>query len=331
MLWLTAAFLAALLAIKAINLFEGEDVILDLRDEFRLARIDLADLDRAAGNARRSDAIVCLTTTPSRLPYIDDTLKSLLRQTLLPREIWLHVPAFSKRENRPYEIPDRLQRLRSVRIRDCDDWGPATKFIPALTALPPGQLVIVLDDDRIYPPSLVRDLDAAAQALPDAAFGLSGWVVPGDLVDRPTTVISNLLQRAPAPVRATRLTALRRVDVLQGVSGYAVRPRFFDLARLTDYARAPAEAFTVDDVWMSAHCRVPKYVVPARRSSFQPWRRRGLYTRTSLGWINRGRTDEERRNSIMLRHFRDAWMTSAGMATDRAPAGPVAPRGGAEP
>jgi hypothetical protein len=328
MLWLIAAILAALVILKAVNFFEGEDVLRDLRDEFRLARMDLAELDRAAGHAPRSDAIVCLTTIPSRLPYIDDTLKSLLRQTLLPREIWLQVPAFSKRESRPYEVPGELRRLQSIRVRDCDDWGPATKFIPALSGLPPDQLVIVLDDDRIYPPNLVRDLVAAAQALPDAAYGLSGWIVPDDLVDRPTTIISNLLQRAPAPVRATRLGALRRVDVLQGVSGYAVRPRFFNLAGLTDYTGAPSEAFTVDDVWMSAHCQVPKFVVPARRSSFQPWRRRALYRRTSLGRINRGRTDEERRNSIVLRHFRDAWMTSTGTAMDRVPA---TPRGGTLP
>ncbi len=330
MLWLTAA-LALLLAVKAIDFFEGEDVILDLRDEFRLARMDLEALDRAAGSAPRSNVIVCLTTIPSRMPYIDDTLKSLLRQTLLPREIWLHVPSFSKRENRPYEIPARLRRLQSVRIRECDDWGPATKFIPALAGLPPDQPVIALDDDRIYPPNLVRDLQAAAQALPDAAFGLSGWIVPDDLVDRPTTIIANLLQRPPAPVRATRLKALRRVDVLQGVSGYLVKPRFFDLARLTDYADAPAEAFTVDDVWMSAHCQVPKYVVPARRSSFQPWRRRVLYKRTSLGSINRGRTDEERRNSIVLRHLRGAWMTGARKTMDGVPAGQAAPTDGVAP
>lgn len=331
MLWLIAAVLAGLLAVKAVNFFEGEDVLRDLRDEFLLARMDLAELDRAAAHAPRSSAIVCLTTIPSRLPYIDDTLKSLLRQTLLPREIWLHAPAFSKRENRPYEVPAHLRGLQSVRIRDCDDWGPATKFIPALTGLPPDQLLIVLDDDRIYPPNLVRDLDAAAHALPDAAHGLSGWTVPDDLVDRPTTVVANLLQRPPAPVRATRLAAARRVDVLQGVSGYAVRPRFFDLASLTDYTRAPPEALTVDDVWMSAHCRVPKFVVPARRSSFQPWRRRTLYKKTSLGWVNRGRTDEERRNSILLRHFRDAWMTSAGKGKDRAAAGPAARGGGSMP
>jgi hypothetical protein len=330
MLWLIAA-LALLLAIKAMDFFEGEDVLRDVRDEIRLAGMDLAELDRRSGNALRSSAIVCLTTIPSRLPYIDDTLKSLLRQTLLPREIWLHIPAFSKREDRPYEVPGHLRRLQSVRVRECDDWGPATKFIPALSGLPPDQLVIVLDDDRIYPPNLVRDLDAAAQAHPDAAFGLSGWIVPDDLVDRPTTIIANVLQRPPAPVRATRLRAQRRVDVLQGVSGYIVRPRFFDLARLTDYTGAPAAAFTVDDVWMSAHCRVPKYVVPARRSGFQPWRRRVLYKRTSLGRVNRGRTDEERGNSIMLRHFSDAWMTSAGKAMNRAPADPAAPRGGATP
>jgi hypothetical protein len=95
---------------------------------------------------------------------------------------------------------------------------------------------------------------------------------------------------------------------LQGTGGYLIRPRFFALDRLVDYSAAPAAARNVDDVWMSAHCRVDKLVIPARRSNFQARRRTLIYKRTSLGWANRGRRNEERKNSIMLRHFADRWM-----------------------
>ena len=312
MLWLIGLLLAAGAAtIWLVNFFEGENVLLDLGDELRLARSDLIELDRAASGAPRADTIVCLTTTPSRLPYIDDTLKSLLRQTRVPKEIRLYLPAFSTREQRPYHVPERLRGLLVVAVHDCADWGPATKIIPALMELGRDQTVIALDDDRIYPRHLVESLEDAARADPQGAVGFSGWIAPPDLVDRPTTVLSNLLQRPPAPVRATRLRSRHRVDVLQGLAGYVVRPRFFDLPRLIDYASAPPAARTVDDVWISCHCRAPKYVLPSRRSSFEPWRRRAFYSRTGLGRLNRARDYRERPNSIMLRHFAAAWIVSA--------------------
>ncbi len=308
MVWLIAGCAAAAcLAILAVNYFEGENVVLDVWDEFRLAAAELAVLDRAADAAPRSEATVCLTTTPTRLPYIGDTLKSLLIQTRVPKEIRLHVPRFSLREQRAYDVPETLRSLRNVRVIESEDSGPATKLLPALHALSPDQMVIAVDDDRIYPRHLVATLEDAARADRDAAFAFGGWIAPADLIDRPTTILSNLLQRPPAPVRPTRLRTRRRVDVLQGLAGYLVRPRFFDLATVNDYSAAPSAARTADDVWISGHCQAPKYVLPSRRSSFEPWRRRPFYSRTGLGRINRAADHSERSNSIMLRHFAEVW------------------------
>ena len=310
-MWALAVIALVLVAaaIAAHDFLHGQRLIPDLWEEWRTARADLGALDRAnQARAERSDVIVSLTTIPSRLPHIEDTLKSLLRQTRPPAEIRLYVPAFSARENRPYEVPERLRQLRSVAVHACSDVGPATKFIPAVTSLPPDQLVLAVDDDRIYPPNLVADLEVAARARPDAAYGFSGWIAPKDLIDRPTTVLANLLERPPVPIYAQRQRRPRRVDVLQGTGGYLIRPRFFALDRLVDYSAAPAAARSVDDVWMSAHCRVDKFVIPARRSNFQARRRTLIYKRTSLGWANRGRRNEERKNSIMLRYFADRWM-----------------------
>jgi hypothetical protein len=309
MIWAVAALVVlALFAVAAFDFLHGQTLIRDLCDEFRIARAELGALDRAnQARSERSGIVVSLTSIPSRLAFIDDTLKSLLRQTRAPAEIRLYLPVFSARENRPYEIPERLRRLASVSIQPCDDFGPATKFIPALTSLPADQLVLALDDDRIYPPNLIADLEAAARKQPEAAYGFSGWVAPDDLVDRPTTVIANLLETPPVPLYARRQSQPRPVDVLQGTGGYLIRPRFFALDRLIDYATAPAAARLVDDIWMSAHCRVAKFVIAARRSNFQPWRRMMIYKRTSLGWINRGARDEDRKNSIMLRYLADRW------------------------
>ena len=304
---------AAAAAVKIHDFFEGETLLRDLMDEAMLSRTSLAELDLAwSRNARRSEAIVSLTSIPSRLPLIERTLKSLLRQSLAPRRIVLNLPRFSKREGVAYVVPAFLEGIEAVSIRWCEDWGPATKLLPALMEEATDTPIIVVDDDRIYPANLVADLMAASARDPHAAFCMSGWVVPGDLVDRPTTVWSNLRMLPPAPIRARRLSKPVEVDIVQGLSGYLVRPSFFDVKAVTDYSTAPKEAFFVDDVWISAHCLAPRYVIPSARANYQPKLHRRFYGRTSLGRINRGPgPDSQRNNSIVIRHFPQHWMAAA--------------------
>jgi hypothetical protein len=296
-------------AIKLHDFFEGETLVSDCLDEFRLSRAELAALDRFwADNANRSDCIVTLTTIPSRLPHIGTTLKSLLRQSRAPKRIVLNLPRHSKRENAGYTVPDFLLGLKSVVVHRCEDMGPATKLIPTLQRETPSQKIIVVDDDRIYPPNLVADLDDAATRDEHSAFGMSGWVVPADLTDRPTTIWANLKILPPAPVRARRLNAPLEVDILQGLSGYLIRPKFFELPSLSDYSGAPDAAFYVDDVWISGHCSAQRFVIPAQRYNYQPKFRGSFYRQTSLGLINRGPGgNAQRHNTVMLRHLSDRW------------------------
>lgn len=298
-------------AIKTYDFFEGETFLRDCLDEFRLSRLGLAECQRMWEiNPTRSDAVLSLTSIPSRLPFVERTVKSLLRQSAAPSRIVLNLPWTSKRESVPYTVPEAIARLPSVSVERCADLGPATKLLPTLQREPPRTKIIVVDDDRVYPANLVADLSAAADAGPDCAFGMSGWIVPPDLIDRPTTVWSNAMMQPPAPIRARRLRTPRRVDILQGLSGYIVRPDFFDLAKVSDYGGAPPEAYFVDDVWISGHCRVPRFVIPARRSNYQAKLLKSHYRRTSLGRINRGSgSDAERNNSIVIRYLQDRWMT----------------------
>jgi hypothetical protein len=299
----------ALAATAFYDFMQGETLVRDLIDEARLHRADVHALDRAwSANPDRSDCVVCLTSLPSRLPLIAMTLKSLLRQSRAPARIRLHLPEFSRRENTAYEVPAWLATLESVEVVRTPDWGPATKLIPAVTSLPPEHKIVVVDDDRIYPASLIADLEAAAERLPDAALSLGGWVTPTDCIDRPTTVLSSALMRPPAPLHALRLREPVPVDIVQGLAGVLVRPRFFDLAALCDYSAAPAAAFFVDDVWMSAHCLVPKYVVPARRAGHVTHWHRRVYRRTSLARVNAAGGDvNTHNNTVMLRYFAGRW------------------------
>ena len=312
---------AAGAAVKINDFFEGETLIRDCIDEFLLSRLSLRQLDDMwARNNRRSDAVISLTSIPSRLPLIGRTLKSLMRQSIAPRRIVLNLPRISRREGVAYTLPAFLEGLNSVSVRWCNDLGPATKLIPSLLGEAPQTQIIVVDDDRIYPANLVANLVEVSDRDPGSAFAMSGWVVPADLTDRPTTVWSNLRMLAPAPLRARRLSRPVEVDIVQGLSGYIVRPAFFDLAAIVDYTNAPKEAFFVDDVWISAHCRAPRFVIPACRGNYQPKLHRGFYQRTSLGRINRGPgPDAQRNNSIVIRHFPQKWMKTPSEAFQNSP------------
>ena len=296
-------------AIAAHDFFEGETLIADLVRARRLARRDIGELDRKAQAAEARGPVVTLTTIPSRIEHIGMTLKSLLDQSLPPAEIRLNVPHHSRRENRGYEIPEWLSALATVAIVRCEDFGPATKLFPSLTALDADAAIVVVDDDRIYPPDFLKVLASEAEADRDAAIGLSGWVVPADLTDRPTTIRSNLYMQPPAPIRARRLRKRYEIDILQGFSGYLVRPRFFpDMEGMLTHRGAPPAAFYVDDVWISGHCAARKYVVPAARAGFQMITRQSFYRANSLGKVNSGEgTPESRNNTIVIRHMADRW------------------------
>ncbi len=289
--------------------FAGENPLLDVPYDLWLRRCDLAALDRAsAANPNRADVIVTLTTLPSRFDRIDLTIKSLLRQTVSPAVIRVNVPRTSRREQAPYRIPAWLERLHTVQVVRCEDFGPSTKLIPALLEAEPEQRLLVVDDDRIYHPHFVEQMIAVADAYPDAAVAGSGWDAPPDLTDRPTTLLATLLGRPPAPIKCTRVRRVQEVDVIQGLSGYLVKPEFFDATSLIDYTGAPEAAFFVDDVWISAQCRARKLVAHGRRTNFPSIFDARFFKRSSLALINRGTgTLASRNNTIMLRHFADRW------------------------
>ena len=302
----------AALAIGALAVYEhfaGEHPLADTLYDVWLRRQDLAALDRAAAeNPRRADVVVTLTTLPSRVNRIELTLKSLLRQTVSPRMIRLNVPRASRREQVSYDIPPRFRALRSVTVVECEDFGPSTKLIPALIDASPDDRLLVVDDDRVYHPSLVEQMVDGSDRHPEVAVAASGWDAPADLTDRPSTLVATLFGRAPAPIKCTRVNGARDVDVMQGLAGYLVKRRFFDRAAIADYANAPDAAFFVDDVWISAHCRARKVVFHGRRTNFGSLFDARFYKRSSVALINRGTGPlDSRTNTIMLRHFADRW------------------------
>src|SRR5438105_8298999 len=119
--------------------------------------------------------IASLSMVPDRIDNLRPTIRSLLKQTRPPDEIVLAIPEFSVREQRPYLVPEYISRLPRVRILHCGkDWGPATKFIPVVqeerAAERGNTLIMVVDDDRVYPRNALESYLYYNAQLPDAAL-----------------------------------------------------------------------------------------------------------------------------------------------------------------
>src|SRR6266581_6949281 len=130
--------------------------------------------------------IASLSTVPDRINNLRPTIRSLLKQTRPPDEIVLAIPEFSIREERPYVVPEYILRLPHVRILHCGkDWGPATKFIPVvqeeLAARRENALIMVVDDDRIYPRDALETYLYYSEQLPEAALCFRGAAMPSTL------------------------------------------------------------------------------------------------------------------------------------------------------
>jgi Glycosyl transferase family 2 len=210
-----------------------------------------------AGSGKR--IIVSLSTMPDRIGRLQPTIDSLLKQSQPPAEIVLAVPNFSIRQKREYEIPEYLSRMPQVRLlRSEKDWGPATKFIAIvqeeLAAGRKDTLIMVVDDDRIYPRDSIELYLHYHTQLPDAALCFRGGPIP-----------PSLSWRHPKIDFGVDLQTPKSTAVITGCGSYLIQPRFFD-SSLWDYSAAPAGAFYMDDIWISGcleRLGIEKYVIPA--------------------------------------------------------------------
>ena len=210
--------------------------------------------------------VVSLTSLPSRLLHLPRILDLILNQTVLPDALYVNIPYFSSREQRPYVLPPSLlsylsslpEKFRSlVNINHClPDYGPATKLIPTLQAeqpVDPSTLVVTVDDDLIYPPFYLASMISAARRYPNAALGLKGYTLGGRGGGGGGEGEAGGSHHDNYTYHGSHTSASDiSVDALGGFVGAAYRVGFFDLARLTDYASHSAGAFFVDDDWIGS-------------------------------------------------------------------------------
>jgi hypothetical protein len=207
----------------------------------------------AGGGAREHRLVVALSCVPARLARLPLVLRSLLEQSLPADRVVVAYPYHSLRDGMPYPEPPRLPS--GVDLLRCTDHGPLTKLLPVL-AEEPGALIVIADDDIVYPSGLLAALHAAHLVAPTAALGLRGCRLSGDLTPKDLR-----------HVFGTAIVAPTAVDLLMGTWGMLLPPGALDEAELGDFTGWPPQARWVDDVWISGHLArrgVGRLVVPAR-------------------------------------------------------------------
>ena len=125
--------------------------------------------------------VVSLTTSPLRLPLIENTLLSLQNQTRKPDLIYLNVPDYFKRNCDTYDDNKILELINTIpilKINKCKDIGPLTKVIPVLDIeKDPETIIIVCDDDHHYENRMIEELLKHSSKYPDKVIANSSYTL----------------------------------------------------------------------------------------------------------------------------------------------------------
>ena len=96
---------------------------------------------------------VSLTSIPSRIDNIQETIFSIKNQTMKPIKIFLNLP-FNFIRFPDYKFTEeQIERLNKfdIEISRCEDYGPATKLMGSISEIRKSyDCVILIDDDHIY-------------------------------------------------------------------------------------------------------------------------------------------------------------------------------------
>jgi hypothetical protein len=198
--------------------------------------------------------VVSLTTSPTRIDFIEPVIQNLENQTLKPSKIVVNVPHIFKRTNAEFtKIPDFLTKNPRVTVNRCEDIGPATKIIPTaeLYANEPDTMMISIDDDISYTTTFVETLVKYANKYPDSAItGESFMRLPHKKNDPKTNY----------------------AQLVEGYSSVLYRKRFFDNFSVETLKKYPKFCYFADDFILSNHLNkenIPIVVVDSKEKMIE--------------------------------------------------------------
>lgn len=197
-----------------------------------------------------------LTTIPNRLPYIHNTLNSLLNQDTQPTKIYLFIPSKSKRFNSEYNINNIKKELINdpnqiiEYITGIEDEGPITKFYKLLDLVPreKNNYLFLADDDIIYPSDRISNIKKYININDDVtkAYGIAGRVYFNR--DKERLLFFKLKEKG-----------FMYVDILETYNMVAYPRKIFPENSnefIKWLKKLPKEAFYVDDIVLSYWCKL---------------------------------------------------------------------------
>ena len=130
--------------------------------------VEQADFTYGLSNENRQQKIIIsLTTYPARFATIKLCLKSLLLQTVKPDRIIIYLGSDSS--NVPTEELDFFKQFGIETVLKEGNLKPHKKYFYAMQEFP-NDLIITVDDDCVYPPTLVENLLKAHKKNPDCVI-----------------------------------------------------------------------------------------------------------------------------------------------------------------
>ena len=166
---------------------------------------------------------VSISTIPQRIKNLNESVNSLLNQTIKPDKIFINIP-FKYRRFTEIIQDEQIPKFDSnlIEITRCEDCGPGTKLLGSLDKFEKNSLVILVDDDHTYEDYMIEKFFYFYSKAPDNAY--SFYVHP-----------------------------LGNFGIGQGADGFAINTNyltgiknFYDKI-VKDYK----ELFLYDDLWIS--------------------------------------------------------------------------------
>jgi hypothetical protein len=130
-----------------------------------------------------NDIIITLTTIPERLNSqynvtFESCIESLLNQNFTEKyEVHVNIPKIYNKTGKKYIIPKWLASItdEKLKIYRPDDYGSITKLIPTLQRIKnKDAYIIVVDDDIVYHPELIKEHVTSRKQWPSYAVGYDG-------------------------------------------------------------------------------------------------------------------------------------------------------------
>jgi len=257
--------------------------------------------------------VISLSTVPAGLAGLGPTLRSLKKQTFAADAIELNLPMRSARGLGNYSLlPPSLNSL-GINVYRTDDWLALTNIIPTVgrsKARGGNTLVLVVDDDKAYPPSLVEDHVRAHRLHPRSASTCRGYKMPpgGDIS---SAVFWPAWDELGHSIYGQQKSEAEQVAVVTGSDSWSVPAMLFtdglweDLEEIGD-TTVPirGDASLMNDIWVSGQLsrqHVPKFVVPCRQECQDP-------PKTSERKAQNLASERTESTGHVMRHFLKDWV-----------------------